>query len=498
MLSVVSCFLTGCVSLNGRVNALPSEEQLKAFQSVKTVKIIVEQSYGAAKGVNLPFEEVTGRLFGYAGIKVVKADAKEYDATITIKARGEAQGKNYRPPGNDYGLYEYSYSGAFLSGTISSAISGINDYKKTFEGYIAPPEYTQKGRFPTPYSAPFDLAFQESGSFVSKTALMIGEIYGHYPLITALKDEHGYVRANAAWALGEIKDPRAIDPLFAIFIHDKEGWVRGSARKALVKIGNTATEPLISALKDESWLVRNDAAASLGEIKDFRAVGPLISVFLNDEKELVRMNAKEALVKTGKSAAEPLIVALKKDSSNVRWGEVKEVLVIMGKSAVEPIISALKDKSWSARGNAAAALGEIKDSRAVKPLIVTLQDENSDVRKNAAESLDKLGWTPANDTERAVYYLAKRKWKQCLQVGTLAVEPFISALKDENSYVRREAAWALGELKDPRAVEPLIAVIKDTEGNTVPALKKITGKDFGENPEEWRNWWKKETGIKPR
>ncbi|MFQ5976389.1 MAG: HEAT repeat domain-containing protein, partial [Candidatus Hydrothermarchaeales archaeon] len=42
-----------------------------------------------------------------------------------------------------------------------------------------------------------------------------------------------------------------------------------------------------------------------------------------------------------------------------------------------------------------------------------------------------------------------------------AVEPLIAALKDENWYVREQAAWALGEIKNPRAVEPLIAVFKD-------------------------------------
>ena len=44
---------------------------------------------------------------------------------------------------------------------------------------------------------------------------------------------------------------------------------------------------------------------------------------------------------------------------------------------------------------------------------------------------------------------------------THAVEPIILALKDTDDRVRREAIYALGELKDPRAAEALLAVISD-------------------------------------
>ena len=44
---------------------------------------------------------------------------------------------------------------------------------------------------------------------------------------------------------------------------------------------------------------------------------------------------------------------------------------------------------------------------------------------------------------------------------TRAVEPLIAALKDREEFVADEAATALGKLGDRRAVEPLIAVVKD-------------------------------------
>jgi len=44
-----------------------------------------------------------------------------------------------------------------------------------------------------------------------------------------------------------------------------------------------------------------------------------------------------------------------------------------------------------------------------------------------------------------------------------AVKPLIDVLADEDSEVRRSAAYALGKLQDPRAVEPLIAALQDKD-----------------------------------
>lgn len=80
-----------------------------------------------------------------------------------------------------------------------------------------------------------------------------------------LNDEDSYVRQGAAWALGEIKDLRAIGPLI-FAIKDKDLDVRLRAAKALVKIGTPAVEPLIEALKDKDSYVRGNAAWGLRAI----------------------------------------------------------------------------------------------------------------------------------------------------------------------------------------------------------------------------------------
>jgi HEAT repeat protein len=43
-----------------------------------------------------------------------------------------------------------------------------------------------------------------------------------------------------------------------------------------------------------------------------------------------------------------------------------------------------------------------------------------------------------------------------------AVEPLFIALKDGNADVRQQAAFALGQIRDPRAVDGLTAALKDS------------------------------------
>ena len=69
------------------------------------------------------------------------------------------------------------------------------------------------------------------------------------------------------------------------------------------------------------------------------------------------------------------------------------------------------------------------------------------------QDLSNADWTVRS---QAVSALGKMKDPQ-------AVPPLIKALQDPKGYVRRRAASALGEIKDPRAIEPLIVTLEDPE-----------------------------------
>jgi HEAT repeat protein len=75
------------------------------------------------------------------------------------------------------------------------------------------------------------------------------------------------------------------------------------------------------------------------------------------------------------------------------------------------------------------------------------------------------------------------------------VDTLIQKLKDKDLSVRCAAAWALGKIKDTRAVKPLIAVLKDNVSNVrwsaVVALREIAdaAKDWA-----WRHGYSISTG----
>jgi HEAT repeat protein len=126
------------------------------------------------------------------------------------------------------------------------------------------------------------------------------------------------------------------------------------------------------------------------------------------------------------------------------------------KRDVKSLIKALGYKNYAViREEAAKALGEIGDTRAVEPLAAALTDRFEDVRKNAAEALDKFGWQPGHDQSAANYWVIKRNWAKCIEMGALCVNPLIEALWNLDSSVQRGAVEALGKIGDPRAVQNL-------------------------------------------
>lgn len=264
------------------------------------------------------------------------------------------------------------------------------------------------------------------------------------------------VRRSAVEALGDLKDPRAVAPLISLLMDDE---LRQTVIESLGKIGTPAVEPLIPLLKDKNADLCASATEALYMI-GMPAVNPLIAA-LEDVYTEAPQFAAEALGKIGDArAVEPLIAALQ---HYVGRREVVEALGRIGDArAAGPLIAKLDDSSSDVREAATRALEKI-GAPAVKLLIGALNVDYSHGRKKTAETLDKLGWQPGKDEAAVAYWIAKQNWTECVRLGTLAVEPLITALKDRDAQVRRFAAEALGKIGDARALAPLIAASRDQE-----------------------------------
>jgi hypothetical protein len=81
------------------------------------------------------------------------------------------------------------------------------------------------------------------------------------------KDGEANVRSHAAYAVGLLKDKRAI-PALVKATRDRETWVRLRSVKALGKIGDKSARPAVEAsLKDPNPLVRDNAREALGKLR---------------------------------------------------------------------------------------------------------------------------------------------------------------------------------------------------------------------------------------
>lgn len=192
------------------------------------------------------------------------------------------------------------------------------------------------------------------------------------PLLHILKDdEEENVRREAVMALGEIEDARAVTSLVEVLKGEDAAYVRCGAALALGVIGDQrAIQPLISVLSNEEEVfVLSDAASALGKFGNPQAVLPLISLFENEDSNLAE-HIKWALVSIGQPAVIPLIQALKHSHPLVRREAARTLGEMHEQKAVLPLIERLTlEEDPEVLSFAVEALGQLGDRRAVKPLL---------------------------------------------------------------------------------------------------------------------------------
>jgi HEAT repeat protein len=316
----------------------------------------------------------------------------------------------------------------------------------------------------------------------SSAAWALGEIKDQKavnPLINVLKDKDSLVKRMSVEALGKLKNPNAVNPLIAIAMDkNNEYFLRRNAVKALGEIADTkAAAPLITLLKENHYTApiskgldnefRVEIIRSLGEIKNVEAVQPLIALINNEDPFLSRQVAV-ALGKLGDPRAIDLLIGiLKNNKDSLVQREAAEALAKIGKPSAKPLIGILNDDNYFARGYASFALGEIRETSAVEPLIHVLKDKNLLVRAYAAEALGKIG------DERAINGLVEAlKDKEpgvrenallsLQKIGPSAIQPLIKALHEKNLQLRLDIIAALGGIGKPSVI-PLINLLKDND-----------------------------------
>lgn len=185
----------------------------------------------------------------------------------------------------------------------------------------------------------------------------------------------------------------------------KRGEIGGLKLIVIEAIGeirdNRAVEPLLKALKSSDRWIRRAAAKGLKDLDDPRII-PQLSWHISEANEPdpeVRLSAVEALSRLKTSEAIELLAQALKDSSlNVRL-LAGDALGKMGISAINVLLQASRDPDIRTRDIAVAALGKIVDEKGQVPQVVKSElksilnndKEETTIKLTAIQSLYRMG-----------------------------------------------------------------------------------------------------------
>lgn len=318
-------------------------------------------------------------------------------------------------------------------------------------------------------------------------------------LIRRLREGDDDVQQDAARALVAYGE-QAVESLLNIlraysswedYEREDAAYLFNVAEDVLIAIGAPSVPLLIDALRGESWGARAGAIFVLGEMRDVRAVQPLIDLLQDDDVNTFT-DVAEALMKIGSIAVRPLMYALGSPMLTTRRHAASILGYFKDPLATPALITALDDDGVDVRAAAAHALGEIADARAVEPLMTAAQDTEPAVREAAIRALGSIGQklnTPSL-TRALVKALHDGDWGTRQSAAEMLIlmnsdyaqtarELLTFDLRQEDAEVRLGAAWSLIPVKDAAAYDTL-AELLTREDSPVRSQAALGLGEFGE------------------
>jgi HEAT repeat protein len=169
------------------------------------------------------------------------------------------------------------------------------------------------------------------------------------------------------------------------------------------------------------------------------------------------------------------IALLKSPDASVRENAARALGMLKDARAVEPLIGALQDPEVKVRYTAATSLGMIKDPRAVEPLIPLLKERDFEMQLSVSMALGRLRDPRAIEPLIAVmidpsFGDGRFAIMALRQIRPASTEPLLVLLRNGDANARKTAAYALEGVGGKQAVDPLIAALKDPDGEVRAAV----------------------------
>ena len=246
-----------------------NQELLSLFMESENVKIVVKQDYNKLDDLNLPFNEIAQIIFRCSGLQVVPSDSKTFDLLVKINAKGKILSKDYFGGG-------VLYSGCSLKGLIKYKKKN-KEFVEEFDSTYSPPQKLSSRDalfLRSPSEIPFKIAIYSSNEngFCVKLLKFNVEVFGFSCIESILNNRIDF---SDEWQARDFK-----------YI----------SLKVLSLYGESATDTILIALKDDDWSIKTKAIKYLAKIANKRSIESLI-LLLKNSNQMVVQEARESLQK---------------------------------------------------------------------------------------------------------------------------------------------------------------------------------------------------------
>jgi HEAT repeat protein len=299
----------------------------------------------------------------------------------------------------------------------------------------------------------------------------------------------------------------------AMMLMGRDAWERSSAARTLGQIGSPSSLTfLIEALHDSDSVVRNQAVASLGELKMPAAIGALLDIARRHSdipasllSETLSACSVESLGYLDASSSEPALLAdgsaspdarnlgsfmtfadlpegdddsaltdmlgrLASPDEHARAQVVLELASHPARRAVAALSAvALSDSESSIRSAAVSGLGSIDHESVFATILIALADVSREVRAAAARTLSGLSFDRADAYVRVMETAdpdtLQSVARACIETGIVAQA--VNRLASEDRHQAYEAFSLLSLLAKANETKPILEAIRSHKDEEV-------------------------------
>lgn len=226
------------------------------------------------------------------------------------------------------------------------------------------------------------------------------------------------------------------------------------------------TDKLIKALSNKNHIIQIEAAKALGELGDKKAVYPLLKLknsYRSPNRRVdlsIRAAVLCAISEIGDSSAYGCLIRSMKNETAYLPILAARCLEKMGACEALPDIIDLKFGTVSLEKK--KKIGEVIYKLGYKcpaKLNEMLGHKDNIIRNYSAKLLTKNGHILKEEKNLVQYYIAMKQAEKCVSLGSISVPYLIMELKNQDRLSRSTAARALAEIADPNCVDELIQFI---------------------------------------